>query len=310
MQYYLARMWSYPNDLIDPNILGFILEIAVRGSSLNDFIIPNNAPIVDWLKKDFPAMPFHDKPENGKFGLGDIMHIREINSDVIIIVNLPSLRFQPYDECPECEGKGKIGESFCITCSGTGQIKKLCSQCHGTGYDDWLDNECISCNGTGTARKEINWTLSNVIVANLQFIFSFLNTKVNSEQQELEIIIYRGHDPEGVDINGRVNTSITEWLKGIKEKSTSSILKIMRDIYYYLDDSQPNEFQDFNFSMKISPESGFFYLDCPGNATGIYAGNTRLDSEIYSHNVDTPMQVLTLLAGLLKMNHIIVGVGG
>lgn len=74
--------------------------------------------------------------------------------------------------CSECEGLGKISESYepCIVCNCSGKLSKviykygkeeilsaLCFRCSGAGYlfsgDNWCDTNCFVCDGSGLNKK-------------------------------------------------------------------------------------------------------------------------------------------------------------
>lgn len=68
------------------------------------------------------------------------------------------------DNCPECDGRGGMGEETCSTCHGTGEetrqqntifgafmSKTTCSTCGGRGKT--FKSRCNKCNGTGKVKK-------------------------------------------------------------------------------------------------------------------------------------------------------------
>ncbi len=63
------------------------------------------------------------------------------------------------------------------------------------------------------------------------------------------------------------------------------------------------------WSFRVSVGDGFITIDCPGNACGIHPDHNaglRIEKdegyEFTCHNVDSPAQQLTLLAGLAALH--------
>lgn len=68
-----------------------------------------------------------------------------------------------------------------------------------------------------------------------------------------------------------------------------------------------NDFRNsHDFRASVHNEDGWLNITCPGNGCGLNPGSLGIDPgrgyEFSSHNVDSPHQQLTLLAGLAALH--------
>lgn len=98
---------------------------------------------------------------------------------------------------------------------------------------------------------------------------------------------------------------LVNWLKTIKE--TDSVLPLVRnaamDAYSKMDGRKPDVFNEYHFRTIL--QKGRLIMDCPGDACGVYPNEWVEEDNGYKfacHNVDSPMQQLTLLAGLAALH--------
>ena len=111
----------------------------------------------------------------------------------------------------------------------------------------------------------------------------------------------------GGSLWGDFSSLIINWLRKTNETHSilSSVRKTAIDAYTKMDGRKPDIFHDYDF--RIALKNGRLIMDCPGNACGINPDEEwgEKDDRGYKfsgHNVDNPMQQLTLLAGLAALH--------
>ncbi len=198
------------------------------------------------------------------------------------------------------------------------RVKKItnkpCGWCNGSGKDRWRNDKCLSCKGKGKEYK-YDWKISYAISASLKVFFilaSFPKIETDvSFPQLLTLTIVTARGDYGGAIGGEFGISLVEWLNSNycdKEETAKQMKYAAMCAYKRM--FGISSFEEYDFRAEISDVGGVM-LDCPGNATGIYPESCyKIDigKEGYSltcHNLDTPMQQLTLLAGLAALHDLV-----
>ncbi len=112
-------------------------------------------------------------------------------------------------------------------------------------------------------------------------------------------------DMEGGSLDGAFSIPLVKWLGSLPNHEVSEIVQAMQIAYNCMSDSK----LDLRFEFRAWVcEGGWFTVSCPGNACGFgpedgaeYKIEQGFGYEFESHNVDTPMQQITLLAGLAAL---------
>lgn len=187
-----------------------------------------------------------------------------------------------------------------------------CDICKGTGKNDCPDVKCLMCNGRGKKYK-YDWKTAYAVSATFTLFFQLTRffqhkQETNSSLPQLMIIntiIKRDTMGHGGSLGGEFSVPMVNWMRLFEPNTIlSEMLQAMKGAYkrmFGLD-----KFDEYSFSAYISNEKGGFNNSCPGDACGLYSESLHIDKyqgyEFSCHNVDTPMQQLTLLAGLAALH--------
>ncbi len=266
------------------------------------FFVPSNAPIVLWLAEDCKVLLEKIACDlNGKFfGAGNFLEIVEKSpNDFLLKAELPRMYYVSLEICSICDGIGTIKKDICLNCNGSGKTNKVCSRCFGAGCDEIYDHECFECGGRDIEIRT-DWTNANELLANLQFLFRLLNSRlIDTEiRQEIEYAPLISKIPYSVNIGATFYIPIVDWLAGLEGKDIALVKNLMEKIYSFMWCDKHNA---VDVEVEIKNQEGAFYLICPGDRCCVYANRTF---DFNSHNIDNPAQVLTLWAGLSELERL------
>ena len=115
----------------------------------------------------------------------------------------------------------------------------------------------------------------------------------------------------GGSLSGEFSIPLVRWLVGLYKKNSEpiipEIIEAMKIAYRYMVGLR--RFDQFDFRARVAYEYGWLNISCPGNAAGLHPDDNAefdmkrgLGYEFCSHNVDTPVQQITLLAGLATLH--------
>ena len=112
----------------------------------------------------------------------------------------------------------------------------------------------------------------------------------------------------GGSLGGEYSIPFVKWLATLfGTNSIPEMVKAMKIAYNRM--LGLHKFDQFHFLASVDYESGWLNVSCPGNACGLnpihgagYDMKRGLGYEFDCHNVDTPMQQITLLAGLAALH--------
>jgi len=121
------------------------------------------------------------------------------------------------------------------------------------------------------------------------------------------------NDMHGGSLGGMYSVPLTSWLASkvtdLPERHVYVIPemeKAMKTAYYHMLSRGPLD--DHSFSAHIAYRGGWLNVSCPGNACGLHPSHSRSPDEgrgyeFSCHNVDSPAQQFTLLAGLAALHN-------
>jgi len=252
----------------------------------NTKIVSNDAPIVNQFKEEFGFKDFIGN-FNGNFGF-DKTFIRrgETEEFVEFLVTIPQVKKE------------------------TG---KKCSYCQGSGWDKRSDNECIYCNGKG---KECIYDYQSAYAISASFnVFFVLSYHLEIETsstflQFLTVRVTTGRDWHGGSLGGMYSILLCNWMDSLMKKAAANraiipeMIEAMQSAYQVM--IGLTEYEKHDFRASIDYESGWLNVSCPGNACGLNPVHMGPEEgkgyEFSCHNVDTPAQQITLLAGLAALH--------
>jgi hypothetical protein len=193
------------------------------------------------------------------------------------------------------------------------RIKKengKCESCKGKGEDELVESKCFSCNGSGKKYK-YEWKLAYQISASFTVFFhllSYSEKDTSSSFPQLMTIqtVTQKESHHGGSLGGEISISLRNWLKGFGQndhQQMPEMVKAMRIAYDAMIPLEEYNLHDFNAYIR---KGGFFIADCPGEACGLNPSTWHdmkdMGNQFSCHNTDTPVQQITLLAGLAVMH--------
>ncbi|MBU3926062.1 hypothetical protein KJ763_02750 [Patescibacteria group bacterium] len=243
--------------------------------------IPENAPIIEEFKEGFRFKKFSG--DFGRdFGFEGIFKFRGIKDGFYeFVIEIPKVKKD----------------------SG-----KKCGYCEGSGEDKFLGRKCLFCNGKG---KEYVYDWQNAYSVSASFtVFSMLsyfyegNTSCLKPQLLLvQTITHK--DMHGGSLAGMYSVPLVKWLGSFgKHAIMIEMQKAMKRTYFHM--FGKDKYLEHDFRAYVADNNGWLNVSCPGNACGLHpqSGYIEKDNgyEFSCHNVDTPMQQITLLAGLAALH--------
>lgn len=183
-----------------------------------------------------------------------------------------------------------------------------CGMCHGSG-EGWIaGEECLHCEGKGREHK-IDWHDAFAVSASFTVLFKaiFYNELETSAKvpQLLTVQTMTKADMHGGSLNGMYSIPLVRWLGTIAKRQIEEMITAMTRAYNFMCESSPN---DNRFYARVESSDGWLNVSCPGDACGLNPSHGSLQGRVgrgyqfSCHNVDSPLQQLTLLAGLAALH--------
>lgn len=184
-----------------------------------------------------------------------------------------------------------------------------CEECDGTGKR-YEDMDCFSCDGSGDS-MELDFAEINPICEKLSSLTTFLyyppeqDTHTDSPQL-LSVETMFKEEMDGAALCGEYSAPLVDWLSSLGTIRTELVemVEAMKVAYTHMASSA--HCSDFDFQAVVENNKGWLNVSCPGNRCGLNPGSDGWNHgegyKFSSHNVDSPIQQLTLLAGLAALN--------
>lgn len=248
--------------------------------------VSEDAPIVKALKEEFKFKSFVGSFD-GNFGFDNaFVRTGKKENFVEFVVKIPKVKKWEDEKCDYCKGSGK--EKF-------SDFRRECLHCEGTGkqcFYDWQGAYAIS------ASFSVFTRLAHFPKIETSALFPQLMT-VNT---------ITGRDWHGGSLGGEYSIPFVKWLASLfGNNSIPEMVQAMKIAYNRM--LGLHKFDQFRFRASVDYESGWLNVSCPGNACGLnpihgagYDMKRELGYEFDCHNVDTPAQQITLLAGLAALH--------
>ena len=199
-------------------------------------------------------------------------------------VSLPKIRFEISFMCEYCGGTGRRLESFARN-----------------------DEKCLSCKGSGHSHIS-NFRAGFATTASLGILFSALSICEETsakEKQHIELDVHYEHGQHGSSLSGYLGIEISQYFISGSEALQTVILPAAIQAMTRAHGKMWVLSDYDRYTLRASVRNGFLILDCPGDACEIHFSDhdSRIDRDrkFTCHNVDTPLQSLTLLAGLTSI---------
>ncbi|MEI6420166.1 MAG: hypothetical protein WCO30_00905 [bacterium] len=255
---------------------------------------PHRPEVIVCFSKDLAInledFPFYEGPTAETFGFGQsLKKIGRTDGQTTFRLELPIIRQLTDNVCPQCRGKrlGKHERHHCY-CNGSGKESKV----------DWEKAFALSASVT-------------LLASALWLAQETERTQLSDKKQllTLNLIVERG--THGGSLGGDFSPSFINFLKTFDEKHHFESVRIaMTRAYQHMwrpnNPKQDSRYERHQFSAWQSLP-GNLILDVPGDACGIHPSpDVRKIAENDGcewtcHNVDSPLQQLTLITGLAAM---------
>lgn len=190
------------------------------------------------------------------------------------------------------------------------QVKSLgsesCPHCKGTGKDVEFEFTCISCHGSGHP-VNYDWERIQAVSASMTILTDSINhfppekNTTSTQIQLLSPVTFKMKDAH--PLFGQMSRELVDWFREKKNTVLAEPTEAVRIAWR----TMMNESDDFNsYTLEVNlRDEGRFHISCPGDACEIFPDPMRIDEErgyeFTCHNLDSPIQQLTLLAGLASL---------
>lgn len=193
---------------------------------------------------------------------------------------------------------------------------KSCGYCKGTGKKDLFEDEkCLFCEGDGFPFY-YKWEEAYALSATFTLIFAYLQISEkesgSGKSQLITVSTITDREMHGGSLSGQFSIGLISWMRTIKNPKNLliSLKKATIKVFEIMDTRSINGVDHFyDYQFRINLNDGRLIIDCPGDACGIHPDQT--DQNFFSeksgyqfscHNVDNPLQQLTLLASLATLH--------
>jgi len=270
------------------------------------------APVVVALMQQFGFSAFKSGTDGGDFGF-DSAFKRTVNEGDFAAFSVPIPIVQKVAEkvCPICGGDKKGLFGTCTRCNGQGKLDELCQECGGTKK---LDDEfaCVYCGGKGK-KTYFDWKPAFAISASFTLFFELASFKMDKREatpcrfpQLILVNTITVRSSHGGSLDGIYSIPLAKWIASFPENTeiremTRAMVQAYQKMFGKVD-----KYQMHSFWAKVAHEDGWLNVSCPGNACGLHPADSwgpeqGAGYKFACHNVDSPAQQLTLLAGLAAL---------
>ncbi len=191
------------------------------------------------------------------------------------------------------------------TCGGL-----ACDRCGGLGEVEFMGfvETCDDCDG-GKLKTVHHWTDAlalSLTLTTLSSAWFYLPPKKVVETGRVQLLSFTTvteRRQNGGSLGGSFSPSLVRWL--VANPDLSSVERAMRETFGHCLGTSEDGFMS---RFRVWNRNGWLILDCPGDACGIHPSEQYSDSGVRGgydfscHNVDSPVQQLTLLAGLAALH--------
>ena len=245
-------------------------------------IIPDDAPIVAHFKEEFGFADFSGNL-NEDFGFERVFLFQGKKNDFTqFLIPIPVIKKE---------------------------TDELCERCQGSGKDEYREErDCLSCNGS-CKEYIFDWQSAFGISASftvLSAVLRFPEKTTSAPFPQLltvETITQKGM--HGGSLGGEYSISLCRLLASLGSGADiPEMVRAMKAAYGRM--LGLTDFDGHRFRACVDYDSGWLNVDCPGDACGLHPSSHDIRQgegyEFSCHNVDSPAQQITLLAGLAALH--------
>jgi hypothetical protein len=271
----------------DPNKPAILFRIH------KDFIqnelrkIKPSSPIIQDFQSRLPHIGEFKLAFENEFGFDGVFRRKEKlgpKNDSLFYeytITIPNLRNT--ETCYLCNGIRMVGGTHCRSCGGKGLVSRL------------------------------NWNNAHQVVATLASVSADFSCpeEANYTGDESQLLTFASVYAEGScgsSINALFSKRLCEWMRERGEGKIPEVEDAMALAWARMNNGSIEESDRRRIEAVIDTPEGWLNISCPGQGCGLYPSQGFKDyngdvigAEFKPHNVDTPMQQLTLLAGLAAL---------
>ncbi len=243
--------------------------------------VPEGAPIVEYLKKEHEGKDI-SLTLGKNFGVNDSLKFLG-ESDGFLEYHVPVVL------CRKSMGK-------CKHCGGSGK-----------NADAW-DTKCYFCD-TGGEEFQYDYAEAIEISSSLGLLSEFLrfpNCRTSSHKSQL-LSANISSTGNRFFVNGSFGIPMVKYLRSRGVGNVPELVQAMVSVYDKMEGRRAEELDRGRFSARVDSPNGWLNISCPGQACGLnpYHGYNGYRDEGYNfgdHNVDQPMQQMTLFASVCTLH--------
>ncbi len=190
---------------------------------------------------------------------------------------------------------------------------ELCEDCNGLGQRDEDDGggDCFYCEGKGR-KKNFDRQSAYALSASLNLLFAvaqFPDVETSCQLPQLitvDLATFR--DMGGFAISGLYSKRLSQWLAQGAPKEIPEMVDAMKVAHTRMFGAL-RKYDQYRFRAAVDYDTGWLNTSCPGDACGLNPADGHVDRgegyKFFSHNVDSPMQQLTILASLAALHDLV-----
>lgn len=257
---------------------GILLSMAEH--MLDEYLVPADLPIVRKLQEEFDLPDFQSE-SGGDYGYGGCIKRLAVKDEYAqFFIPIPVV--------------DSLTDEDCRMCGGTGT------------HVHYPDEECHSCRGR-CKEKNMDWTTPRSISATLTLmtISMWIVESTGSEDKPQLMMFKVGCHPgsDGSPVYAAFSSQLVGWLSLQERGSITEMAEAMKSVWHHMFPFDTGLM--FRMEANIDGEGGWLNINVPGNSSGLNpdSGSIRVGEGycLRPHNVDNPMQQLTLLTGLAAL---------
>ena len=189
---------------------------------------------------------------------------------------------------------------------------EACQYCDGQKKQPLSGAKCYSCNGSGK-KRECDWTSAHALQSSLVILLWILDLPPEidlptTQWQTLTVRCNAEPGQSGSGVFGVLSPDAVDYIKSLPQARQDALICEVSEavmIAYATMMGKPSDPYAFHKCL----DARGIHFSCPGNATGIDGSFDRVAGgrcgfEFSPHNVDSPIQGLSLFAGIAKLSEL------
>jgi len=269
------------------------------------------APIVVALMQQFGFSTFKSGYK-GDFGFDSAFERTADEDDFAVFsAQIPVVQKVAEKICPFCSGDKRSLFGACLNCNRRGKLDEVCPECLGKKEDE-SGFDCLHCGGKGK-KTYFDWKPAFAVSASFTLFFHLASFKMAREEatschspQLILVNTMTEHNSHGGSLDGTYSIPLAKWLSSFepnteKKEMTQAMIRAWEKMFGKVDG-----YDRHSFYAKVAYKNGWLNVSCHGDRCGLHPENSwgpesGRGYKFSCHNVDTPAQQITLLAGLAAL---------